>query len=316
MWETVKEFSIFPYIKRKRGERQIMICKIYNDGSHYIALEPCHSKRKKPVNSVAKATELDMAFDEAFNNSMQGDLKLKEQKNFVREALGTKYGNVDSLLDDYIEKKFKAKIQAKKARVKRFERKALLNKWNYFVTFTYDDKKHTKETFEKSLKKCLSNLASRRGWVYMLQVEYGKKTGRKHYHAFMYIPDGQMVGKITKKRDYSERLFKSRYRYENDFFTKFGRNDFQPINNKNKREFRKAVDYIIKYMTKTDEKTMYSRGIPSEIIKDVSEDEIVCEMVDFMIKYVLFDDVFDTENVYVKRKWNDSDYYDLSEFEE
>lgn len=76
-----------------------MICKIYNDGSHYIALEPCQSKRKKPVNSVAKATELDMAFDEAFNNSMQGDLKLKEQKNFVREALGTKYDNVDSLLD-------------------------------------------------------------------------------------------------------------------------------------------------------------------------------------------------------------------------
>ena len=292
-----------------------MVCKIYNDGSHFIALVPFSSKKKKPANSVAKATELSKAFDESYSR-LQSDMTVSEQKAFVRDSLADKYGNAAGLLDKFIDSKFKAKLQSKKARIKRFERKAFLNRWNYFLTFTYDNKKHTQETFEKSLKKCLSNLSTRRGWSFMLQEEYGSKTGRKHYHAFAYIPDGQMVGAITKKRDYSKRLLRGKYRFENDFFTKFGRNDFQPINDKNKTEFKKVIRYLTKYMTKTDSKTMYSRGIPSEIYRDVTEDEIVCEMVDFVLKYIMYDDVLDTDNYYVKKKWNDNDYYDLSEFEE
>lgn len=293
-----------------------MICKIYNDGSHFVAqaILKKQEKQKKPVYKVALATEVDKAFDIAFANAQHLN-KLSEQKSFIREAL-LDSNEDDELLTDYIERRFKSKKHALNLRRKRFLRKANLNKWNYFITFTYDDKKCTVETFEKSLKKCLSNLATRRGWVFAMNPEYGAKTGRKHFHALAYIPEGQMVGKITKKRDYSKRLFKSRYRYENDFFTKFGRNDFQPITNKNKRELKKAIDYIAKYMNKSTEKTMYSRGIPSEIYKDVSNDEIACEMVDFVLKYVLYDDIFETDNIYVKKSVTDDNYYDLSEFEE
>lgn len=294
-----------------------MICKIYNDGSHYVAFVPFKLRDKKAsLPTRITNDELGELFEEKYDEAFKAGMKLKEQKAFIRSALSEKFGKFEDILDEYIEKQFKSKLHSAKARIKRFERKAYTNKWNYFVTFTYDNKKQTRETFEKCLKKCLSNLASRRGWLYMMRAEYGEKAGRLHYHALMYIPDGQMVGNITKKRDYSKRLFTSRYRYENDFFTKFGRNDFQKIDDKNRRELKKAIDYIAKYMSKSTDKTIYSRGIPTELIRDVSDNEIVCEMVDFVLKYVMFDDVFDTDNIYVKESVNDSDYYDLSEFEE
>lgn len=293
-----------------------MICKIYNDGSHYIAVQQFKSKQKKPKGSVAKATELDVAFEAAYKSALENNLNFKEQKKFVRESLSEKYNDIAGLLNSYIDNKFKAKLHAIKARKKRFERKAYLNKWNYFITFTYDSKKCSQETFEKSLRRCLSNLSTRRGWLYMMREEKGGVNGRKHYHALVYIPEGQMIGHITKKRDYSKKLFKSRYRFENDFFLKFGRNDFQKITDKNKRDIKQAVSYIIKYMGKSNDKTYYSRGIPTEIYKDVSDDEIHCEMVDFIVKYVIFDGVFERDNIYSLEKWYDCDYYDLSEFEE
>ena len=65
-----------------------------------------------------------------------------------------------------------------------------LGNWNYFCTFTYDDKKHTPESFVKKLKNCLKKLSSRKNWVYMLVLEHSPEKERAHFHAIFHIPDG------------------------------------------------------------------------------------------------------------------------------
>ena len=51
---------------------------------------------------------------------------------------------------------------------------------------------------------------------------------------------------------------------------------------------------MLKYIGKTGERITYSRGLATEIIKTISSDDIVAEMLcDFVAKYVLFDDVID-----------------------
>ena len=51
----------------------------------------------------------------------------------------------------------------------------------------------------------------------------------------------------------------------------------------------------LQLITKTGEKIVYSRGIPSEICKELPPSDIVGEFLDFVTKYALFDDVIDWE---------------------
>ena len=54
-----------------------------------------------------------------------------------------------------------------------------------------------------------------------------------------------------------------------------------------------TIGYLLKYMGKTGERITYSRGIPTEIMREVDGNDIAAEMHDFITKYVLFDDVID-----------------------
>ena len=180
-------------------------------------------------------------------------------------------------------------------RIKRFKRKANLNRWNYFVTFTCDPKKHTEESFRKKLRKCLANLHTRRGWRYMGVFEYGEVTGAIHFHALLYVPEGEMVGEIIEKNEYSKKRGEMHIRYANTFFDEsFGRSDFQELNPVLLKRGGTSR-YLVKYITKTGEKIVYSRGIPSEICKKLPPSNIVDEFLDFVTKYALFDDVIDWE---------------------
>ena len=51
----------------------------------------------------------------------------------------------------------------------------------------------------------------------------------------------------------------------------------------------------MKYITKTGEKIVYSRGIPSEICKELGDTDVVGTYFDFVVKYVFWDDVLDWE---------------------
>ena len=125
--------------------------------------------------------------------------------------------------------------------------------------------------------------------------EHAPKTGRLHFHALMYIPDGEMVGEISEFMDYSTKQKRMQKTFRNSFFAKrFGRNDFKKITTVEMKAGI-IVDYISKYLQKTGERIVYSRGIPTEICKELSVYEIACHYQDFVRKFVFYDDVIDWE---------------------
>ena len=74
------------------------------------------------------------------------------------------------------------------------------------------------------------------------------------------------------------------------FLNAFGRNDMTEV-----QANEMTIEYILKYIEKTGEKIVYSRGIASEIIKRVCREDIATEFEDFILKMVLFDDTIDFE---------------------
>ena len=271
------------------------VYKIYSDGGHFVG-----SRILQGVSTGAKrrtASEIDDLFDclyfEGYFNKGLRDKKVdKPLSDFIREGILAEYPeeeDVDTLIADGV----KRKINNMYNRKKRFRRKAYLNRWNYFVTFTYDVDKHTADEFKEKLRKTLSNFHSRRGWRYMGVFERGEETGHLHFHALVYIPDGEMPGKLVEKEEYSTKRHCMEKRIENTFFARrYGINDFQPLNAVAVR-YGKSIDYCLKYIGKTGERIVYSRGIPTEICKHLTGDDIITEMIDFYGKYVLFDDVIE-----------------------
>lgn len=291
-----------------------MICNVYHDGSHYVAYEKIKSKRNfEKGRKFNEPSEMDKAFDELYFQALKNNLSIKEQKEFVKNGIAELFGNAGEILEKWIEQKFDVKLKNIALRKKRFERKAYLNNWNYFVTFTYDDKKQSEDEFKTKLRKCLNNFSSRRGWKIMGVWEYGAKEERLHFHALLHVPEGQMVGTINRVERYSKRKHKMVASNENDFFfKKFGMNDFAPISKKNLSR-GKTLDYILKYISKTNEKIVYSRGIADKFIDDIQEDDVVAEMEDFVTKYILFDDVYDDENCRVEKSVDLEEFCEIEE---
>lgn len=54
----------------------------------------------------------------------------------------------------FVEGQLERKLQNYIVKMTRLYRKVYNNYFNYFCTFTYDDKKHSEEIFMKSLKNC------------------------------------------------------------------------------------------------------------------------------------------------------------------
>ncbi len=125
--------------------------------------------------------------------------------------------------------------------------------------------------------------------------EYGELNGAIHFHALLYVPEGEMIGEIVKQREYSTKRGERRTRYGNTFFDEnFGISDFQEVNPILLRR-GSTSRYLVKYITKSGEKAVYSKGTPGEIYKELSDNDIVGTYLDFVTKYVLWDDVIEWE---------------------
>lgn len=244
----------------------------------------------------------DELFNELFLQAVQNGVKIctgnaDKFVNYIKPLMLEMYADFDGL-NDWLTEKVGRTIHNYFVRLKRFKRKAYLNRWNYFVTFTYDDSKFKdggEQEFRRKLRKQLSNLHTRHGWKYMGVFERAPETGRLHFHGIAYVPNGEMVGEITEKEDYSIAKHKMQTRHENSYFEKrFGVNDFQELNDVQVRRGN-AVGYILKYIGKTGDRVVYSRGIPTEICKELDSHDIAGEIQSFVTKYLLFDDVIDWE---------------------
>ena len=251
------------------------------------------SKGTRPPKRPAQ-TAFDIAFDSLYFQAVRKGLKNEAMADFIQAGLEKLYP-ASSTLRKFILEKMDKKQRNLLKRIKRFRRKANMYRWNYFVTFTYDPRKHTAESFRKKLRKCLSNLHTRRGWKYMGVFEEGGENGTLHFHALLYVPENEMIGRIVERNEYSIKRRKRYTRYGNTFFDEnFGMSDFQELNPILLKRGG-TIKYLIKYIVKTGEKIVYSRGIPAEICKEIADSDIAGTFLDFVTKYVLFDDVIDWE---------------------
>ena len=262
---------------------------------------PGHNKGRKKIDERFKKLhdELKKLYVVFYSN--ENKIKENEMIDYLYECIVSDYDFIEFYdldisetiiwLKDYITKFVKNEKENLKGRKGLFRRKALNNDWNYFVTFTYDDKKHDEVSFVKSLKKKLQNLHTNHQWLYMGCFERSK-SDRLHFHGLIYVPHGKMRGNIREENYYDIKAHRMAQSFINDEFEeKIGRNDFKPIT-KNDLTFTHALDYILKYIGKSENKIVYSRGIKDDYyaLMDTSNENILCRINENSPYIILADD--------------------------
>ena len=286
--------------------------KVYFDGSHYIAIPKTsqpHKKRKKIVveknqvlidtkeikdsdamkniisREVVATAKIDLneLFETLYRKNI--DKKHRERNESILEGIKPYIEN-EKRLNEFVKINLERKKRNLIERRKRFARKVYLQEWSYFCTFTYDDKKHTEDTFKAKLSNCLKHLSSRKGWKYAGVWEQSPINNRLHFHSLVYVPNNDL--EFVEVKDYSTKTHKMQKTYQSKFFLdRFGRNDFNPIN---PFTLSHSISYIMKYLGKTEERIVYSKGLPTYFISDIMDDDIVCTIGIEERKLLLFDD--------------------------
>ncbi len=250
--------------------------KVFHDGNHYIGKIP-----SPPLFENAKPDRIPIrekiVFNDLYAKAQEQGISDKKLCSWIQEE-SMKSGEIrEWLFDDEVKGFVKKNLLAKHKRIKRYEKKIYLHSWNYFVTFTYDDKKESAESFSARLKKAMSNFSSRRSWRYIGVEEHGSKSKRLHYHFVVKVPPGEMVGKLYL--DYKRKGSRGKLEYftNNTYFQeRFGQSCWEPITPEDLRT-GKVRGYLIKYLQKSGARLIYSRGIPTEIEMEIdTEQDIVC----------------------------------------
>ena len=188
----------------------------------------------------------------------------------------------------YVDNNMERKMRNAISRRIRLHRKANLQEFNYFVTFTYSDELHTDDSFRKGLRTCLRHFVERKNWRYIGVWERSPEKKRLHFHGIFYIPDGAMVGELIEVHDYSPIKKKVQHTIQNTYFNeRFGRSDFKPV--VDRRMLGEAVAYLTKYMEKTGEKIVYSKGLPQYFISDIMDEDVICTIGQEDRKLLLYD---------------------------
>lgn len=254
-----------------------------------LSKEESTGKTEESAN-ILQPGERRMTKKELFNELYQeyAFLKKREKKEKLIAALRP-YFKTDDATKFFVESNLERKQRNLIARRIRLTRKINLHEFNFFVTFTYSDKLHTEESFKKGLKSTLKNFSTRKGWRYVGVWERSPEKHRLHFHGLFYIPEGTMPSELDEREDYSFATHRRQTIHECTYFAyRFGRNDFEAITNTQK--LGNAVAYIMKYLEKTGEKIVYSKGLPQYFISDIIEDDVVTTMGLEDKKLLLFDD--------------------------
>mgnify|MGYP000326119670 FL=1 len=189
----------------------------------------------------------------------------------------------------YVNEQFERKLRNLICRRVRLTRKVNLQEFNFFCTFTYDGEKHTEESFKKKLQGCFKMMCHRKDWKYVGVWERSPEKQRLHFHGLFYIPEGSMPGELIEVKDYSPIKKKVQMTVQNTYFNKrFGRSDFKAVDDRSM--LGETIAYLTKYMEKTGEKMVYSKGLPQFFISDIMDEDIVCPIGLEDKKLLLFDD--------------------------
>ncbi len=255
-----------------------------NDGAEISA--PISAHKEKPKGRLMTRKEL---FEELYNANL--DKRPKERKRIVIDGMLPYFKTVENA-KAYVDKGFERKRHNVISRRVRLSRKIYLHKhWNYFVTFTYSNELHDEDSFKKQLKYTLWNLTKRKNWQYAGVWERAPVSNRLHFHGLFDIPDGTMPGELVTVNDWDSKNHRRQETVQNTYFNeRFGRSDFELITSR--ETLGNSMAYILKYIEKTGERIVCSKGLSAYFISDINEDDILAQIndEDKPAKYLLFDD--------------------------
>lgn len=246
--------------------------KVYKEKGSYVGVLPARQMKSCKRGSSDPALKL---FRAAYCKAEKQGLKKKEIEAQVREDLFFSDGWI--LDDEEYKLLLKKEVNRRYQILKRYRRKVEWFTPNYFVTFTYDNKKMDEATFENKLLHTISNLAVRHGWRGMGAAERGKKTDRLHYHFMFYIPEGEMVGELFTDYHWDEKKKKRELFTNNTYFhERFGDADFKRVT-VNDKENGAISNYLVKYIIKDGGHIYYTRHLPTEkeMEVDLAEDVVM-----------------------------------------
>ena len=263
--------------------------KIYYDGSHYVAVPkenfPSRKCGKAARKSSMQSDGVKAKFEAAYAESQV--LPKRERKQYIAERLQNDFATVEEA-KEYARRQTERKRNNACKRYTRLWRKVYLQgRWDYFVTLTYDNAKHTEESFRQSLRNTLKHLVSRKGWKY-IGVWERSASERLHFHGILYIPEHAMIGELKQVSDYSTKQHRMQTTYQNTHFLRyFGRNDFKAID---KNDVVQSVRYLLKYIEKSGERLVYGGDLPTYFKSDITDEDIVCPTGIDGKKMLLYDD--------------------------
>ena len=111
---------------------------------------------------------------------------------------------------------------------------------------------------------------------------------RLHFHGLFNVPDNAMVGELVEKTDFSTVTHTMQTINLNTYFEeRFGRNDFKELD---KRLLGESLAYLMKYIEKTGERIVYSKGMYQYFISDIMDEDIISTIGQEDKKLLLFDD--------------------------
>ncbi|MGN0751893.1 MAG: hypothetical protein ACI4M2_02705 [Christensenellales bacterium] len=230
-----------------------------------------YEPQPEPQPKVRTMTRKEL-FEELYQKYLNKPRRIKLEL-IAKEMLP--YFKTEELSRLYVNENIERKLRNLIARRIRLTRKANLQEFNYFVTFTYDGKLHTEDSFRKGLKNCLRHLVERKQWKYIGVWERSPEKQRLHFHGIFYIPEGTMPGMLLDVNDYNFNTHNRQITHQNTYFNeRFGRSDFELIDDMDK--MGDALSYIMKYIEKSGEKIVYSKGLPQFFISDVMDEDIIC----------------------------------------
>lgn len=314
LWEYVPEFvvddnydsGVFWY---DNGKKAIPLIEPYAELPQEVKFEPIQGEQQsiwdcqtdtennlsdetyddEPIDEAETKREKKLTLRDIFNELYKYAVHLpkKERNEFYRDNLLPYFAD-EAQLQAFIQSNIKRKKRNLVIRRIRMVRKANLADFNYFCTFTYSDNLHDEASFKKRLKYTFANFCRRKQWKYMGVWERSPEKQRLHFHGLFNIPDGQMAGELFEKRDYNFSLHNMRTTYQNTYFNeRFGRSDFEYIDNKGR--LGESLAYLMKYIEKTGEKIVYSKGLPQYFITDIAEDDVATRIGIDERKLLLFD---------------------------
>ena len=283
-----------PYAKKRRkAPEEVIAVKGQAEGSATASAEnadgndtaPAEREKTDTIPKERRMTRKEL-FEELYQKS--AGMKRRERKKYICKEMAP-YFNSQEFCAEFVEQNLDRKHRNMICRKSRLWRKINQQQFNFFVTFTFDDKLHDEESFRKALSRCLQHFSSRKGWRYIGVWERAPDTQRLHFHGIFCIPEGALPGRNEEVRDFDTRARKMRTTYHNDFFGKrFGRNDFKPIDHA--AEVPQAIRYLTKYLEKTGEKLVYSRGLYRYFVTDVMDEDVICPYGENEKKFILSDD--------------------------